>query len=329
MSKRVLVTGGAGYIGSHTVLALSEAGYEVLTYDNLSTGNDWAVLAGDLVTGDLADTDKFRSVVRSFGPDAVIHFAASIEVAESVNNPLKYYMNNTLNLVKTVDIMRDESVGNMIFSSTAAVYGSPGISPVDENAPLSPVNPYGHSKAMSEQVLKDLAEADIGFGYIALRYFNVAGADPAGRLGQAYKNPTHLITRALKTALGVYGKLQIFGTDYRTPDGTGIRDYIHVTDLSDAHVKALDHLLKDGKSRNLNCGYGRGYSVKEVIDTVKRVTGIDFQVEETARRAGDPAELVADSTLIKEKLGWKPQYDDLEKIVRTAWEWEKSRVSER
>lgn len=325
MAKRILVTGGAGYIGSHAVLALGEAGYEVLTYDNLSTGNPWAVLKGDLVVGDLADTDAFRSTVRSFKPDAVMHFAASIEVEESVRLPLKYYLNNTVNLLNTAGIMADEGVDKMIFSSTAAVYGTPKGSPTPESAPAAPINPYGWSKMMSERILSDLDAADSGLSYVSLRYFNVAGADPIGRLGQAYKKPTHLITRALKTAKGTYKKLQIFGTDYATPDGSGIRDYIHVSDLVDAHILALEDLLKGGPSQVLNCGYGRGSSVREVIDAVKRVTGVDFPVEETERRAGDPAQLIADSSLIREKLGWVPEYDDLEEIVRTAWQWEKDR----
>ena len=329
MSKpsRILVTGGAGYIGSHVVLALAEAGYDVLTFDNLSTGNRWAVLEGEFVQGDLSDREKFRETVLTFKPDAVMHFAASIEVGESVKFPLKYYINNTVNLLNTVDIMSQVGVGKMIFSSTAAVYGTPEKVPVTESTPLAPINPYGTSKMMSERILTDLNESESDFRYISLRYFNVAGADPGGRLGQVYKNPTHLITRALKTAKGEYDRLQIFGTDYPTPDGTGIRDYIHVTDIADAHIKALEHLLAGGTSDILNCGYGKGYSVSEVINEVRIVTGIDLAVEETARREGDAAKLVADSSLIREKLSWEPKYDNLETIVRTAWEWEKSRDS--
>jgi len=221
--------------------------------------------------------------------------------------------------------MVSEGVGKMIYSSSAAVYGTPGSVPVKEDAPPAPINPYGASKIMSERILADLGEADRDFGYISLRYFNVAGADPGGRLGQAYKNPTHLITRALKTAKGEYESLQIFGTDYPTPDGTGVRDYIHVTDLADAHLRALEYLLAGGSSHILNCGYGRGYSVREAVNAVRKVTGADIHIEETARREGDPAELVADTSLIREKLSWEPEYDDLETIVRTAWEWEKSR----
>jgi UDP-glucose 4-epimerase len=281
------------------------------------------VLEGDFVEGDLADRDAFQETVRSFKPEAVMHFAASIEVGESVKLPLKYYFNNTVNLLNTVEVMAAEGVGRMIFSSSAAVYGTPESVPVKEDAPLAPINPYGASKMMSERILADHNEADRDFGYISLRYFNVAGADPGGRLGQAYINPTHLITRALKTAKGEFDGLQIFGTDYPTPDGTGIRDYIHVTDLADAHLRALEHLLAEGSSHILNCGYGMGYSVREIIKAVGKGTGTDIPIEETARREGDPAELVADTSLIREILSWEPKYDDLETIVGTAWEWEK------
>jgi UDP-glucose 4-epimerase len=320
---RILVTGGAGYIGSHVVLALAEAGYDVLTYDNLSTGNRWAVLEGEFVEGDLADRDLLRDTVRRFKPDAVMHFAASIEVEESVLEPLKYYRNNTLTLLETTRVMLEEGVERMIFSSTAAVYGSPANIPVSEQSPLLPINPYGASKMMSERILYDLSQSG-AFEYIALRYFNVAGADPQGRLGQAYKNPTHLITRAIKTAMGQFDSLQLFGTDYTTPDGTCIRDYIHVTDLANAHISGLQHLMVKAESSVLNCGYGRGSSVQEVIDSVVKVTGAQLSVERSGRREGDPAKLVADCSRIKEVLGWEPEYDDLDFIVRTAYEWEKS-----
>ncbi len=321
-SPRIFVTGGAGYIGSHVVKALGEAGYRVLTYDNLSTGNRRALLHGDLVEGDISDRPLLEKSLADFNPDAVMHFAASIEVAESVRNPLKYYRNNTANALTLLESVRALGIGRYIFSSTAAVYGTPERIPVDENAPLAPINPYGASKMMSERFLADLSEADPAFRYVALRYFNVAGADPQSRIGQDYRNPTHLITRALKTALGEYDRLQVFGTDYPTPDGTCIRDYIHVEDLAAAHLDALRYLLEGGESAVCNCGYGHGYSVKEVVEMARKVTGIDFPVEETERREGDPAALTADSRRIADLLGWKPRYDDLEFIIRSAWDWE-------
>ena len=320
---RILVTGGAGYIGSHVVKALGEKGYDVLTYDNLSSGNRWAVLHGDLIVTDLADKNALKKAIHDYKPDAVMHFAAHIIVPESVREPLKYYQNNTVNTLKLLDVMRDEGVKRIIFSSTAAVYGLPEEMPVSENALLLPINPYGTSKMMTERILKDLSSAYDDFRYVSLRYFNVAGADAQGRIGQAYKKSTHLITRALKTAKGEFEKLQIFGTDYPTPDGTGIRDYIHVDDIADAHLSALEYLIQGGESDVFNCGYGHGYSVKEVVETAKRVTGVDFPVEDTGRREGDTPILIADSSKIRRQLNWKPKYDDLEYIIKTAWEWEK------
>ncbi len=319
---KVLVTGGAGYIGSHVVKALGKKGYEILVYDNLSTGHREAVLYGELVEGDLSDKDLLKRTLLDFKPDAVMHFAAFIEVAESVKKPLKYYKNNTSNTVNLLETMIETGVNSFIFSSTAAVYGNPEVVPVKENAPVKPINPYGQSKAFVEKVLQDLDKAERDFRYISLRYFNVAGADPEGEIGQKYQNATHLITRALKTAKGEYEKLYIYGTDYPTPDGTCIRDFIHVNDLADAHILSLEYLLSGGKSDVFNCGYGHGYSVREVIETAKKVTGIDFPVEETGRREGDPAVLIADSTKLKNKLRWKPKYDDLEFIIKTAWNWE-------
>jgi len=324
---RVLVTGGAGYIGSHVVLALGEAGYDVLTYDNLSTGNRNAVLAGELVVGDLADQELLIRTLKEFNPDAVMHFAASIEVGESVSNPLKYYRNNSVNALNLLAALRSVGIGQMIFSSTAAVYGNPEQLPVFENAPLQPINPYGASKMMTERFLADLTQAEAGFRYVSLRYFNVAGADPASRLGQDYANPTHLITRALKTALGIFPRLQVFGTDYPTQDGTCVRDYIHVADLAQAHLDALGYLAAGNSSAIFNCGYGHGFSVKDVIAMAKVVTGLDFTVEETGRREGDPAELIAGCEKIRRELGWQPRYDDLEMILRTAWDWEKKLVA--
>ena len=319
---KILVTGGAGYIGSHVVKALGEAGYEVLTYDNLSTGNKWSVLYGELIAADLSDKETLKKTIVKFKPDAIMHFAASIVVSESVRLPLKYYANNTINTLNLLDVMLQCGVKKFIFSSTAAVYGNAEKMPVGENAPMSPVNPYGSSKMMAEKILRDMHLADNDFNYVSLRYFNVAGADGGCRIGQAYKESTHLITRALKTAKGEFEKLQIFGTDYPTPDGTCIRDYIHVDDIANAHILALKYLLDKGKSEVFNCGYGHGYSVREVIAAAKKVTGIDFKVEETGRREGDPSILIADNAKIKQKLGWQPKYDDLEYIIKTAWKWE-------
>ena len=322
MKKRILVTGGAGYIGSHVVKALGERGYDVLTYDNLSTGNSWAVLHGDLVVADLSDGVALERVIKSFTPDAVMHFAASIVVPESVREPLKYYRNNTVNAIHLLAALQKFGVNAFIFSSTAAVYGIPEVIPVNEDAPLHPINPYGSSKMMTEYILNDLSAAKQDFEYVSLRYFNVAGADRDCRIGQAYKEATHLITRALKTAKGEFRKLEIFGADYPTPDGTCIRDYIHVDDLAEAHILALEYLLGGGRSGIFNCGYGHGYSVREVVDAARKVTGVDFRVEETARREGDPPALVADSSKISRELGWRPQYNDLGYILKTAWEWE-------
>jgi UDP-glucose 4-epimerase len=319
---RILVTGGAGYIGSHAVKALGKAGHEICVFDNLSTGHEWAVLYGHLEKGDLEDRSLIDRVVKEFKPDAVMHFAAFIQVEESVSEPLKYYRNNVASTLNLLEVMRENGVKNFIYSSTAAVYGIPEKIPVQETAPMLPINPYGMTKVMVEKMLVDLA-AVTDFRYIALRYFNVAGADSGGQLGQAYKEATHLITRALKTAHGEYPKLYIYGTDYPTPDGTCIRDYIHVDDLAEAHVRALDHLIGTKQSAVMNCGYGSGYSVKEVVDTAKRVTGVNFSVEETGRRAGDPPALVADSSRLMQTTGWKPKHNDLEYIIRTAWEWEK------
>lgn len=320
---RVLVTGGAGYIGSHVVKLLGERGYEVITYDNLSTGHEWAVLYGKLIRADLGDRETLRRVFREFRPQAVMHFAAHIVVPESVRDPLKYYRNNVVNTLQLLETMEEFGVKDFIFSSSAAVYGIPEKIPVPETAPLKPINPYGETKATVERILRDLSRAGTGFRYISLRYFNVAGADPEGRIGFAYPDPTHLIIRAVKTAKGELERLEIFGTDYPTPDGTCIRDFIHVTDLAEAHLLALKYLLETGRSEIFNCGYGHGYSVLEVIRAVKKVTGRDFPVVEAPRRPGDPPMLVAENRKIRERLGWHPRYDDLEFIVRTAWEWEK------
>ena len=322
---KILVTGGAGYIGSHMVKTLGEQGHEVIVYDNLSTGHKDSVLYGRLVVGDTSNVVTLSRLFETERFDAVVNFAASIVVEESVREPVKYYRNNFVNTLNVIDACVTHNVERFIFSSTAAVYGIPAEIPVREDAPLCPINPYGASKAMVEQALKDISRTS-SLRYVALRYFNVAGADPLCRIGQKYKNATHLITLSLKTALGARDHLNVFGADYDTPDGTCIRDYIHVDDLIDAHSLALNHLASGGGSKVYNCGYGSGYSVKEVVGAVRRVTGIDFPAVETGRREGDPPALVADSALIRKELGWKPSRNDLDFIIRTAWEWEKKLV---
>ncbi|HXX81088.1 MAG TPA: UDP-glucose 4-epimerase GalE [Thermodesulfovibrionales bacterium] len=319
---RMLVTGGAGYIGSHVVKALGEEGYEILVFDNLSTGNDWAVLHGILVKGELSDKALLNEVMEDFTPDAVMHFAASIRVEESVREPLKYYRNNTVNTLNLLEVMRENGVKNFIFSSTAAVYGIPEKIPVDEDAPLNPINPYGSSKVAVEMLLKDLSFSG-NMRYVSLRYFNVAGADPQGRIGQAYRESTHLITRALKTAKREFNELSIYGNDYATPDGTCIRDYIHVDDLADVHVMALSYLVREKKSEIFNCGYGHGYSVQQVVEMVKQITDVDFKVVHAGRRVGDSPVLVADNGKVRRALNWSPRYNDLGHIIKTAWDWEK------
>lgn len=321
--EHILVTGGAGYIGSHVVRDLGERGYRPVVLDNLSSGHAEAVLCGELIRGDVADSELFGRITRKFGIRSVMHFAAFIQVGESVSQPLKYYENNSCNCLRLVKACLENGVENFIFSSTAAVYGMPKKVPVDEKAHLLPINPYGGSKLVSEMLLRDTAAANPGFRYVALRYFNAAGADRQARIGQDYRQPTHLLTRALKTALGQYPCLEVFGTDYPTPDGTAIRDYIHVDDLAGAHLKALEFLKAEKQSRIFNCGYGIGHSVLDVVAAAKRVTGIDFSVVHAARRPGDPAALVADAGLIRRELGWKPDVPQLDEIVASAWAWEK------
>lgn len=322
---RVLVTGGAGYIGSHVVKALGERGFEPVTVDNLSTGHEWAVLAGDLVKADLADKEALADIFARYRPEAVMHFAASISPEESVRLPLKYYRNNVINAVNLLDVMGEYRVTRLVYSSSASVYGQPEAVPVSESAPMRPVSPYGRSKVMVEGMLEDLTKAG-NLSYVSLRYFNAAGADDQGKIGQAYGPAIHLIDRALKTARGRFDRLDIYGTDYPTPDGTCVRDYIHVDDLARAHILALNYLMENETSQALNCGYGRGYSVRQVVETVKAVTGIDFPVVESGRRPGDPPELTADNSRIKKVLNWRPEHGDLNYIVKTAWEWEKSRA---
>ncbi|HYG91140.1 MAG TPA: UDP-glucose 4-epimerase GalE [Azospirillum sp.] len=324
--QTVLVTGGAGYVGSHAAFALLDAGYRVVVLDDLSTGHREAV-PGDavFVQADVGDGATVGDTIGRFGVSAVMHFAGSIVVPESVEKPLDYYRNNTINSHALVGTCIAAGVQAFLFSSTAAVYGAPEAVPITETAPTRPVNPYGASKLMTERMLADAAAAH-GLRYACLRYFNVAGADPAGRAGQSSRVATHLIKIACQTALGLRARMSVFGDDYPTPDGTCIRDYIHVTDLVTAHVQTLSHLLGGGDSFIANCGYGRGYSVKQILETVERVIGRPLPVDIVGRRAGDPPELVADSTLLRRTVGWTPAHDDLDLIIRSALNWEESLI---
>ncbi|RTL85039.1 MAG: UDP-glucose 4-epimerase GalE [Hyphomicrobiales bacterium] len=319
----ILVTGGAGYIGSHTVLELLDAGEKPVVLDDLSTGFRWAVPEGvPLFIGDDGDEALIADIIARHDIHAIIHFAARIVVPDSVADPLGYYLNNTAKARNLIAAAVAAGVKHFIFSSTAAVYGDPDELPVTEDATLRPVSPYGRSKLMVEWMLEDVARAH-DFDYVVLRYFNVAGADPRGRSGQSTPNATHLIKVAAQTALGMRDRLQVFGTDYPTPDGTCIRDYIQVTDLARAHLDALAHLRKGGGSLTANCGYAHGFSVLEVIEAVKRVSGVDFRVDYAPRRPGDPAAIVASNARAREILGWTPKYDNLDEIVRQALDWEK------
>ena len=318
----ILVTGGAGYIGSHMVLELTDAGEDVIVLDNLSTGFRWAVAdKARLVVGDVGDESLVRQVMIDNSVDAIIHFAGSIVVPESVADPLGYYHNNTVKSRTLMAAAVAAGVKQFIFSSTAAVYGAPRENPVTEDSPLVPMSPYGSSKLMTEIMLRDTAAAH-DFRYVALRYFNVAGADPAGRSGQSTPKATHLIKVACETALGKRGHMEVFGTDYPTPDGTCIRDFIHVKDLARAHVAALAHLRRGGGSDVFNCGYSKGYSVLAVIEAVKKACGHDFEVRLSPRRPGDPPAIVASSAKIRDALGWVPEHDDLDRIVAQALAWE-------
>ena len=320
----VLVTGGAGYIGSHMVLALVDAGEQVVVLDDLSTGFKRAVHPkAHLVVGDVANEVLVGRLIAEHQIDSVIHFAARIVVPDSVSDPLGYYLSNTMKTRALLAATIAAGVRHFVFSSTAAVYGMPEENPVSEDAKLAPMSPYGTSKLMSEWMLRD-ASAAHGLSYVALRYFNVAGADPEGRAGQSTPNATHLIKVACETALGKRNRMEVFGSDYPTPDGTCVRDYIHVTDLVAAHLEALKHLRADGGNLVLNCGYGRGYSVLEVIDTVKQLSGKDFPVALCERRPGDPAAIVASADKIRAQLAWHPQLDDLSKIVTHALAWERT-----
>jgi len=319
----VLVTGGAGYIGSHMVLELLDAGEKVVVLDNLSTGFRWAVPANvPLVIGDFGDEDLVTETLARYGVDSIVHFAAKIVVPDSVTDPLGYYLNNTAKARTLIECAIDSGVRNFIFSSTAAVYGDPQRNPVTEDEPLKPLSPYGRSKLMVEWMLQDAAKAH-DLHYAVLRYFNVAGADPQGRTGQSTAQATHLIKIAVQAALGLRPGMDVFGTDYATTDGSCVRDYIQVSDLAAAHMDALRYLRAGGENITCNCGYARGYSVLEVIDVVKKVSGVDFPVKISGRRPGDPAAIVAANDKIKSALGWTPKYDDLEQIVRQALDWER------
>jgi UDP-glucose 4-epimerase len=319
----VLVTGGAGYIGGHMTLGLLDAGESVVVLDNLSTGFAWAVPENaKLIVGDTGDAHLVARLIAEHRVDTVAHFAAKIVVPESIDDPLGYYLNNTSNARTLIETAIKGGVKSFIFSSTAAVYGETSSETVSEDNPLAPISPYGRSKLMVEWMLQDASRAH-DFRYVALRYFNVAGADPAGRLGQSTPKATHLIKRGVQTALGIHPMLEIFGQDYPTRDGTCLRDYIQVTDLIDAHLAALGHLRGGGGSIVCNCGYGHGQTVKEVVDVVKRVSGVDFKVVMSPRRPGDPAALVAKADRARNLLGWKPTRDNLDEIVRQALDWER------
>jgi len=320
---KILITGGAGYIGSHVVKALGKLGHELTILDNLSTGHKQAVTFGELVVGDLADENLLDQLFAAKKFEAVLHFAGSIVVPESVTEPLKYYSNNTVNSLRLVSACIKHKCHQFIFSSTAAVYGMTAEGGVTEETPKNPINPYGSSKLMTEQMLTDVA-ASSPLRFVALRYFNVSGADPEGQIGQSFPGATHLIKVACETACGKRDHIKVFGTDYPTADGTCIRDYIHVSDLAEAHVKALEYLAKGGTSEIMNCGYGHGFSVKEVLSRVPELTGVKIKIEQAPRRAGDPAVVMSKAEKIGRVLGWKPKYDDLDLIIKSAYEWEKN-----
>jgi UDP-glucose-4-epimerase GalE len=320
---RVLVTGGAGYIGSHTARLLAEKGFETIVYDNLSRGHNWAVQWSPLVEGDLADGALLRETLTRHRIDAVVHFAAFIAVGESMQNPALHFRNNTSNTFNLLESMKDTGVNTIVFSSTAAVYGDPVFVPLTEDHPKNPVSPYGDSKLMIEKALHWYGVCH-GFRWTALRYFNACGAHPDSKIGEVHDPETHLIPNILRAALGQKKHLDVYGNDYPTPDRTAIRDYIHVMDLAEAHIRALQHLEKGGESGACNLGTGQGHSVQEVISAVERISGRKIPLRYCPRRAGDPPELVADSSRAFAALGWKPQMSGLDTIVETAWRWETS-----
>jgi UDP-glucose 4-epimerase len=321
-NKTILVTGGGGYIGSHVVRQLGAAGETVLTLDNLGSGFRDAVTAGELVVGDTGDAELLEKLFAEHDIDTVLHFAAHTVVPESVADPLKYYRNNTASSRTLLECAAQHDVKHIVFSSTAAVYGIPEGGRASEDSPTQPINPYGTSKLMTEWMLRDLAFAG-GPSYVALRYFNVAGCEPTGRIGQSTPKATLLVKVACEAAVGSRPHVSVFGTDYPTPDGTGVRDYIHVEDLATAHLDALAYLRKGGASTALNCGYGHGYSVREVLSAVEKANGKPLKIVEEPRRAGDPPQLIAVADKIREVLGWTPKFDDLDTIVKTSLAWER------
>lgn len=320
MNPAVLVTGGAGFIGSHTSKLLWRAGYQPVVYDNLVNGNRWAVKWGPFVEGDLADPAILRRTLREYSIKAVIHFAAYAYVGESMRAAGKYFSNNVINTLNLLEAMRETGVKHIVFSSSCATYGIPSRLPIAETEPQSPISPYGETKLMAEKALRWYGEVH-GFRWAALRYFNAAGADPEGEIGEHHDPETHLIPLVIQTALGQRPQVEIFGTDYPTPDGTALRDYIHVTDLADAHVRALEHLLAGGECAPFNLGTGSGHSVLDVIRTVERLSGRELPLRTSPRREGDPAVLVADPARAGRVLGWEPRFAGLSDIVRTAWSW--------
>jgi len=322
MNKYILVIGGAGYIGSHVNKELSKKGYRSLIYDNLSTGNLESLQWGDFILGDLGDTEHLRLVFQKYDIAAVMHFAACAYVEESMVNPRKYYVNNVVNTLNILNIMQDFNVDKFIFSSTCATYGNPVEIPIPESHPQKPINPYGQSKLMVENILNDYSKT-YDFKYASLRYFNAAGADPDMKIGEIHDPETHLIPLVLDSAIGKRPNIKIFGTDYDTPDGTCIRDYIHVTDLSIAHIQGLEYLMSGGVSQVFNLGNDKGYTVREVIEVAKKVTGKEISVIEDKKRPGDPPVLVGSAEKAKQVLSWKPKFFELQQIIDTAWKWHK------
>jgi len=323
-THKIMVIGGAGYIGSHMVKELIKQKYEIIVIDNLSNGHEEAIDKNILRIGDFGDYDFLKSIFNEFTPDIIIHFAAFIEVGISMQKPTSFYKNNISNSINLLSVMDEFSVNKIIFSSTAALYGLPKENPITEQEITNPINPYGRSKFIVEQMLKELSNMN-KVNYIALRYFNASGASIDGDIGEAHSPETHLIPLILKVATGERENIKIFGTNYPTSDGTAIRDYIHVDDLVQAHILSMNYLLKGGESDIFNCGYGKGYSVKEIIEISKKITKKDIKVIEEVRREGDAVSLVADSSKIRNKLGWTPKYDNLKDIISSAWNWEINR----